>query len=40
MILDSAFVIEGRDDEEVPEQVVGCARLSNPCLEAAVPVVP
>ena len=38
MILDSAFVIEGRDDSELQEQILGCVRVSFPRPELAVPL--
>lgn len=33
MILDTAFVIEGRAAGELPEQVLGCARISFPKMD-------
>lgn len=36
-LLDSAFVIEGREDDELPETVLGCARVCFPHVDQAGP---
>ncbi|EWM28001.1 protein of unknown function DUF1336 [Nannochloropsis gaditana] len=36
MILDIAFLVEGREEDELPEQILGAARLNNVDYEAAV----
>ena len=37
MVLDVAFLVEGRGDEELPEQLLGCARLHRLDYEKAAP---
>ncbi len=37
MVLDVAFLVEGRGDEELPEQLLGCARLHRLGYEEAAP---
>ena len=29
MVVDFAFIVEGKDDKELPEQVLGCCRCFN-----------
>jgi len=36
MITNIGFVIEGRDDSELPEQMLGCAKLVNMNKEDAI----
>lgn len=35
MVLDVAFLVEARGDEELPEQLLGCARLHRLAYEGA-----